>query len=105
MNVELILKKFMQKTTAQENICLVCDNKYPDWMSDLQQILEEEGVSLEEFCGGASGSYPTKTFNMPGYPLKVNRGRLMLNCSGNCVHVSDVRALLKRLQTKEHPTS
>ena len=77
-----------EKVTA----CLVCQSVNPNWLVELQDIVEEEGLMLNIFCDTATDSC--------GKPFWVKKGRLRLKDPGQCIDGDDIKSVFEKLKFK-----
>lgn len=86
MNAQEIVTRFAKKVEVDnDHLCFTCHAMKANWLADLQDVLEDAGVSLERFCEINS-------------LFKVERKRLRLKHSIQCVNISHIRATLENLQ-------
>ena len=92
MDVEKIIREFTNKIEEKEykKSCLTCHVPNLNILHHLQCCLEDASISLDTFC-----DTPSDTF---GKPFMLQRGRLCLKDGMQCIHVSNIRAIIVNLQ-------
>ncbi|TSC55887.1 MAG: Maf-like protein [Parcubacteria group bacterium Gr01-1014_18] len=70
-------------STPTEITCLTCFCENPNWICEIQDLLEEEKISLNAFCCS------TKT-SQDKFRFKIERNRLRLSKAGNCIKPSEI---------------
>lgn len=96
MDAGAIMQAFTGKVGVDEKTCFTCYATRPNWLNDLQDCLEDAGISLEEFCRVQTHSIDT--FDVSGSFFAVERGRLRLKDDLQCVSGFHIRAMLEKLQ-------
>ncbi len=94
MSREEQFAQILERVCGRNIGCLVCyAGSHGNWLVELQDALEDMGVSVEEFASTRS--------DQAGILFTVTRGRLRLLHPGQCVDSKAIMSIFLRLEKAE----
>jgi hypothetical protein len=89
MTKEDIGKRLIQiaHPSKDPNLCFKCSTHHGNWLPELQDLLEDIGAQLIDFCGVSGGIFQLKN------------GRIRLESGNQCVSFDDLAKWLNAIAT------
>lgn len=84
-----IQKRVVELSGSRDAHCLTCYSRTGNWMAELHDLLEDMGISAEDFCNA--------NFPFCGKPFVVKRGRLRLQHGDQCINREYLVSMLMEL--------